>query len=64
MKDEEIKFHIIPLTLSQFLQIFKKCSNENDSANSWIRILSDLHKITDNNEKKWMQKIESFIIGL
>ena len=64
MKKEEIKFHIIPLTLSQFLQIFKKCSNENDSANSWIRILSDLHKITDNNEKKWMQKIESFIIGL
>ena len=64
VKNEEITFHVIPLTLNQFLQIFKKCSYENDPANSWIRILSDLHKITDNNDKKWMQKIENFIIGL
>ena len=33
VKNEEITFHVIPLTLNQFLQIFKKCSYENDPAN-------------------------------
>lgn len=63
-KDTKIFFHIIPLTLEQFLKIFLICVHNTNSSRKWIETISGIHKITNNDELEWMKDIEKYINNL
>ncbi|MDC0242367.1 AlwI family type II restriction endonuclease [Nitrosopumilus sp.] len=63
-RPSEITFHIVPLTLEQFLTIFQVCSKNKNSAKKWIDILIDLHKITHKDSTNWMKIIADYVKNL
>ena len=60
-KVEMITFNIVPLTLKQFLKIFQVCSKNSNSAKEWIKIISVLHNIQEQDEKLWINSIANYI---
>ena len=56
-----ITFNIVPLTLEQFLKIFQVCSKNSNSAKEWIKIISVLHNIHEQDEKLWINSIANYI---
>jgi hypothetical protein len=64
VKGEKISFKIIPLTLLQFVTIYQKCVKEKEPATKWLTVISDLHKITKNTEKDWIDAIQLHIENL
>ena len=63
-KPSKISFHIVPLTLEQFLAIFQVCIKNKNSSGKWIDILTQLHKITNDTEKNWMTSISDYVKNL
>jgi hypothetical protein len=64
LRPAEITFHIVPLTLEQFLTIFQACSKNKNSAQKWIDTLIQLHKITDKDSTNWMKSIAGYVKSL
>ena len=63
-KPAEITFHIIPLTLEQFLTIYQVCIKNKNSSEKWIDTLIQLHKITDEDSTHWMKSIADYVKSL
>ena len=61
VKTERIGFHIIPLSVAEFHAIWKKCVLDKNPSEIWIKIISDLHAISNNDPKKWRQAIQNYI---
>ena len=60
----EITFHIVPLTLEQFVTIYLICIKNKNSTEKWIDTLIQLHKITDKDSVNWMKSIADYVKSL
>jgi hypothetical protein len=61
VKKSKQKIHLLPLTINEFCTIWKKCISSNNPSKLWIEIISELHKISDKDPEKWLQKIQQYI---
>jgi hypothetical protein len=61
VKKNKEKIHLIPLTIDEFHTIWKKCILSKNPSKHWIEILTKLHKILDNDPKKWLEKIKQCV---
>jgi hypothetical protein len=64
VKGNKINFKIVPLTLLQFVKIYQKCVEEKEPATKWLTVITDLHNITKNTEKDWIDAIQLHIENL
>jgi hypothetical protein len=61
VKKTKQKINIIPLTIDEFQIIWKKCILSENPSENWIKILLKLHKIFEDDEEKWLKKIQQCI---
>ncbi len=61
VKKSKQKIHLLPLTINEFCTIWKKCISSNNPSKLWIEIISELHKISDKDPEKWLQKIQQYV---
>jgi len=61
VKNSKIQFHIVPLSISEFHSIWKKCITDKNPDKTWLKILTDLHDISHKDPKKWRQMIQNHI---
>ena len=57
----KINFHIVPLTLEQFLKIFLVCTKTKTPSKKWMQVLTDLHKTNEKDEQSWMASIAKYV---